>query len=167
MITIRPATEDDADAIARIYSIGIAERTATYDTEPRTAADILPKIADAARYPQIVAVNDEGAIVGWAGTSGYRPRACYAGIAEFSIYIDPAARGQGIGKPLLNGLIDAAAAAGFWKILSRIFTFNTASRALCVACGFREVGIYENHGKLDGRWLDVVIVERLIPQNLT
>lgn len=167
MITIRPATEDDADAIARIYSIGIAERTATYDTEPRTAADILPKIADAARYPQVVAVNDAGAVVGWAGTSGYRPRACYAGIAEFSIYIDPAARGQGIGKPLLNGLIDAAAAAGFWKILSRIFTFNAASRALCVACGFREVGIYENHGKLDGRWLDVVIVERLIPQNLT
>lgn len=167
MITIRPATEDDADAIARIYSIGIAERTATYDTEPRTAADILPKIADAARYPQVVAVNDAGAIVGWAGTSGYRPRACYAGIAEFSIYIDPAARGQGIGKPLLNGLIDAAAAAGFWKILSRIFTFNTASRSLCVACGFREVGIYENHGKLDGRWLDVVIVERLILQNLT
>lgn len=167
MITIRPATEDDADAIARIYSIGIAERTATYDTEPRTAADILPKIADAARYPQVVAVNDAGAVVGWAGTSGYRPRACYAGIAEFSIYIDPAARGQGIGKPLLNGLIDAAAAAGFWKILSRIFTFNTASRSLCAACGFREVGIYENHGKLDGRWLDVVIVERLIDANLT
>ncbi len=167
MITIRPATEDDADAIARIYSIGIAERTATYDTDPRTAADILPKIADAARYPQVVAVTPDGAVVGWAGTSGYRPRACYAGIAEFSIYIDPVVRGQGIGKPLLNGLIEAAAAAGFWKILSRIFTFNAASRALCAACGFREVGIYENHGKLDGRWLDVVIVERLIPQNLT
>lgn len=167
MITIRPATEDDAEAIARIYSIGIAERSATYDTHPRTAADLLPKIAEAARYPQIVAVTEAGTVVGWAGTSGYRPRACYAGIAEFSIYIDPAARGQGIGKPLLNGLIEAAAAAGFWKILSRIFTFNAASRALCAACGFREVGVYEKHGKLDGRWLDVVIVERLIDANLT
>lgn len=166
MITIRPARPDDADAIARIYSIGIAERTATYDTEPRTAADILPKIADAARYPQLVAVTDAGLVVGWAGTSGYRPRTCYAGIAEFSIYIDPAARGQGVGKPLLNGLITAAGQAGFWKLLSRIFTFNAASRALCRSCGFREVGVYEKHGKLDGRWLDVVIVERLIEVNL-
>lgn len=166
MTHIRPATEADAESIARIYSAGIAERIATYDTEPRTAADILPKIAAAARYPQLVACDDAGQVIGWAGTSDYRPRACYDGVGEFSIYIDPAARGRGVGKPLLNGLIDAAAEAGFWKLLSRVFVFNAPSRALCRACGFREVGVYEKHSKLDGRWLDVVIVERLIPQNL-
>ncbi len=166
MILIRPATEADAESIARIYSIGIAERIATYDTEPRTATDILPKIAAAGRYPQMVACDASGQVIGWAGTSDYRPRACYAGVGEFSIYIDPAARGQGVGKPLLNGLIEAAAAAGFWKLLSRVFVFNAPSRALCQACGFREVGVYEKHSKLDGEWIDVVIVERLIPQNL-
>ncbi len=167
MITVRPARLDDADAIARIYSIGITDRTATFDTEPRTAADILPKIEDSARFPQLVAVDDEGAVWGWVGTSPYRPRACYAGIGEFSIYLDPGVRGRGVGKLLLAALIDAAQAAGFWKLLSRVFTFNHASLNVCRACGFREVGTYEKHGKLDGRWLDVVIVERLIPENLT
>ena len=105
-------------------------------------------------------------LVYWAAAQ-VRPLHEATPAADPSLFVLPAARGQGIGKPLLNGVIDAAAAAGFWKILSRIFTFNTASRALCAACGFREVGIYENHGKLDGRWLDVVIVERLIDANLT
>ena len=76
-------------------------------------------------------------------------------------------RGRGIGRQLLDALIEAARARGNWKLVSRIFPFNTASRALCRACGFREVGLYEKHGRLDGRWLDVVIVERLIPENLT
>ena len=100
----------------------------------------------------------------WLST--YRPRACYAGIAEFSIYIDRAQRGRGIGYRLLTSLVDVAKADGYWKLVSRIFPFNAGSRALCRACGFREVGIYEKHGQLDGRWLDVVIVERLIPENL-
>lgn len=167
MITTRPAEPQDAEAIARIYSLGIAERTATFDTEARTTADILPKIDDAARFPQLVAVDAGGTVLGWVGTSAYRARPCYRGIGEFSIYLDPAARGQGIGKLLLNALVDAARAAGFWKLLSRIFTFNHASLAVCRACGFRDVGVYEKHGKLDGRWLDVVIVERLIQENLT
>ncbi|KJV08399.1 GCN5 family acetyltransferase [Elstera litoralis] len=167
MITTRPAEPQDAEAIARIYSLGIAERTATFDTEPRTAADILPKIDASARFPQLVAVDAGGTVLGWVGTSAYRARDCYRGIGEFSIYLDPAARGQGIGKLLLTALVDAARAAGFWKLLSRIFTFNHASLAVCHACGFRDVGAYEKHGKLDGRWLDVVIVERLIPENLT
>jgi L-amino acid N-acyltransferase YncA len=98
--------------------------------------------------------------------SNYRPRACYEGIAEFSIYLDRAARGRGIGRQLLTALVDAARVRGYWKLVSRVFPFNTPSRALCKACGFREVGVYEKHGRLDGKWLDVVIVERLIPENL-
>jgi phosphinothricin acetyltransferase len=101
-------------------------------------------------------------VIGWAGLAEHRSRKCYAGIAEFSIYLEREARGRGIGKALLTALIDAAHERGFWKLVSRIFPFNTASRALCRACGFREVGIYERHAQLDGRWLDAVIVEKLI-----
>jgi phosphinothricin acetyltransferase len=98
--------------------------------------------------------------------TGYRPRACYAGIGEFSIYLDRAARGRGVGRTLLDALVDEARARGYWKLVSRIFPANAASRALCRACGFREVGTYEKHARLDGEWKDVVIVERLIPENL-
>lgn len=165
-ITIRLAEERDASAIAAIYNQGIAERAATFETEPRTADDIRARLHDRFHFPTLVA-EDDGAVVGWAGLSSYRPRACYAGIAEFSVYLDRAARGRGIGRQLLDALVASARDRGCWKLVSRVFPFNTASRALCRACGFREVGVYEKHGRLDGHWLDVVIVERLIPENLT
>jgi phosphinothricin acetyltransferase len=163
-ITIRQASQDDAADVARIYNQGIADRGATFETEPRSAADIAAKLGES-RFPTLVAA-DAGVVVGWAALSSYRPRACYAGIAEFSIYLDRAARGRGVGRQLLDALVAAAREQGHWKLVSRIFPFNTASRALCRACGFREVGVYEKHGRLDGQWTDVVIVERLIPENL-
>jgi L-amino acid N-acyltransferase YncA len=161
-ITIRPARRDDAAAIAAIYNIGIGERSATFETAPRTEAQVAERLEQAERYPMLVAVADTGTVVGWAGVSEYRPRQCYAGIGEFSIYLAPEARGRGIGKTLLFALIDVARERGYWKLLSRVFLFNSASRGLCRACGFREVGIYEQHAMLDGTWLDVVIVERLL-----
>jgi L-amino acid N-acyltransferase YncA len=161
---IRKAVVVDAARIADIYNAGIAERIATFETSPRTAQDLAERITANPRHPVLVAERD-GRVVGWAGISAYRSRACYDGVGEFSIYIDPSARGQGVGRRLLAALIAEASSLGYWKLLSRIFTFNTASRGLCRACGFREVGIYEKHGQLDGRWLDVVIVERLIPEN--
>lgn len=166
MVEIRSARVDDAAAIAHIYNQGIAERSATFETKPRTVADILLRLDDLARYPLLVATDASGSVIGWAGLSSYRPRDCYAGIGEFSVYLDAAARGQGIGRTLLRALIEVAREHGYWKLISRIFLFNTASRALCLSVGFREVGIYEKHGQLEGRWLDVVIVERLIPENL-
>jgi phosphinothricin acetyltransferase len=165
-ITIRPAVTDDAAVIAGIYNQGIADGGATFETEPRTADDIEAKLAATDPFSTLVAEAD-GEVIGWAGLSSYRPRACYAGIAEFSIYLDRTARGRGIGRQLLTALVDAARQRGCWKLVSRVFPFNAASRALCLACGFREVGIYEKHGRLDGEWLDVVIVERLIPENLS
>jgi L-amino acid N-acyltransferase YncA len=159
---IRLARAGDAEAITRIYNAGIAERSATFETQPRTVAQIEQRLHLLERYPLLVAEDASGSVVGWAGVAEYRPRECYAGIAEFSIYLDRAARGQGTGKALLGALVDAAAQRGFWKLVSRIFPFNTASRSLCRACGFREVGIYERHAQLDGRWLDAVIVEKLI-----
>jgi phosphinothricin acetyltransferase len=161
-ILVRPAAVADAPAVTRIYNQGIAERSATFETEPRRVEDLVTRIGDSDRHPLLVAVDAGGTVLGWAGLSSYRPRACYAGIAEFSIYLDPAARGQGVGRRLLSALIEAAREKGRWKLVSRVFAFNLASRALCRACGFREVGTYEKHAQLDGRWLDVVIVERLV-----
>jgi phosphinothricin acetyltransferase len=165
-LDIRQAVISDAAAITSIYNEGIAERGATFETDPRRVTDIEARFADEARFPILVAEAD-GRVISWAGLSSYRPRRCYAGIAEFSIYLDRSARGRGAGRRLLDALIDAARERGYWKLVSRVFPFNTASRALCRACGFREVGVYEKHACLDGRWTDVVIVERLIPENLT
>ena len=114
----------------------------------------------------IIVVEADGEIVAFAATSSYRnKREAYAGIAEFSVYVTRQARGQGAGAEAMRALIDAAKDAGIWKLLSRIFVENTASRRLMASMGFREVGIYEKHAKLDGQWRDVVIVERLIPEN--
>jgi L-amino acid N-acyltransferase YncA len=166
-VQIRAATEAEAAAIAEIYNQGIEDRVATYETEPRTAEDRCTWLRSiAGRYPTIVA-EVEAQVVGWAGAGPYSTRECYRGIGEFSVYVRRDWRGRHIGDLLLPALIAEAEQLGLWKLLSRIFLFNEASRALCRKHGFREVGIYEKHGKLDGQWLDVVIVERLIPANLT
>jgi phosphinothricin acetyltransferase len=165
-IQIRTAVADDATAIAEIYNQGVEDRIATYETERRSAKDQRRWLLSiAGRYPVIVAEID-GEIIGWAGTGPYRDRECYRGIGEFSMYVRRDWRGRGVGDLLLAGLISEAERVGLWKLLSRIFPFNEASRALCRKHGFREVGVYEKHARLDGRWLDVIIVERLITANV-
>jgi phosphinothricin acetyltransferase len=167
MVRLRDATEADAAAIAEIYNQGIEDRVATYETALRGAEDRRAWLrAIAGHYPAVVA-EAEGQVVGWAGAGPYSSRECYRGIGEFSVYVRRDWRGRHIGDLLLPALISEAERLGLWKLLSRIYLFNEASRALCRKHGFREVGIYERHGKLDGQWLDVVIVERLIPANLT
>ncbi len=162
---VRLARGTDAEAVAEIYNQGIAERGATFETALRTATDLRARTDDAPdRFPVIVAEEAE-AVIGWASIGPYRERPCYAGIGEFSVYIHRDARGRGVGRALLTRLIDEARTRGYWKLLSRVFPANTASLGLCRSLGFREVGTYEKHGRLDGRWLDVVIVERLIPEN--
>jgi phosphinothricin acetyltransferase len=155
----RRATLDDAEAIAVIYNDGIAEGIATFEVRPRTSDEVLGWFAG--RFPHVV-VEDNGRIVAFASTSVYRPRECYQGVAEFSVYTARAFRGRGAGRLAMEALIVAARAAGFWKLVSRVFVENAASRRLLEAVGFREVGIYERHGQLHGQWRDVVIVERLL-----
>jgi phosphinothricin acetyltransferase len=162
---IRHARSADAGAIADIYNAGIAEGGATFETTPRTAADIDARLADQHRYPMVVAEDAGGRVTGWAAIGSYRARPCYAGVGEFSVYVAPGARGQGLGRQLLDALVDAARDAGYWKLVSRVFPSNAASRAACRAAGFREAGIYEKHGFTNGAWQDVIIVERLIPEN--
>src|SRR4051812_36900516 len=159
----RIATAVDAAAIAAIYNQGIEDRVATFETRLRSEGDVRAWFDGV--HP-IVVVEDGGQVVAFAATSTYRPRDCYAGIAEYSVYVAREARGRGAGRLAMEALIAAAAAAGFWKLVSRIFPENVASLGLMRALGFREVGVYEKHGQLDGVWKDVVIVERLIPANL-
>ena len=158
-MTSRAATAADAPAIAAIYNEGIEDRTATFETRPRTASDVAGWLDGV--HPVIV-VERDALVVGFANTATYRPRECYAGIAEFGVYVARDRRGQGVGREAMEGLVTAAEAAGFWKLVSRVFVANAASRALLRSIGFREVGTYRRHARLDGEWVDVVIVELLL-----
>ena len=179
LLSARKATPGDAETIASIYNEGIADRIATFETRLRSAADVRSwfdgvhpvVVVEQAVIEQAVveqaAIEQAGQIVAFAATFPYRPRECYSGVAEGSVYVARSMRGRGAGRLALNTLIDAAREQGFWKLVSRIFVENQASRRLIRTLGFREVGVYEKHGKLDGVWRDVVIVERLIPANFT
>jgi L-amino acid N-acyltransferase YncA len=161
-LAARLATVADAEAIARIYNEGIADRIATFETEPRTAEQVAASLREKGdRYPTVV-VERGGEVVAWAGAGAYRSRPAYAGVVEHSVYVARSARGSGAGRTALEALCRAYAERGFWKILSRIFPENTASLALHERCGFRVVGTYRRHGKLEGVWRDCVIVETLL-----
>ena len=139
----RAANRADAVSIAKIYNQGIEDRTATFETRPRTVGEIRAWF-DAA-HP-IVVVEEGADVLAFAATFSYRPRACYAGIAEVSVYVDRRYRGRGAGRLALSELARAAEQAGFRKLLSRVFPENAASRALIRSLGFREVGVYEMKG---------------------
>ena len=163
-MSTRLATPADAAAIARIYNEGIADRTATFETRPRTLEEIAAWFDGI--HPIVVAERD-GEVVAFSDTSSYRARECYAGVAEFNVYVARSHRGMGVGREVMEAIIAAATEAGFWKILSRVFVDNTASRTLLARVGFREVGIYRRHARLEGEWRDVVIVERLLGEAAT
>lgn len=158
-ISSRAATLADAEAIARIYNQGIADRVATFETRPRSAAEV-------ARWfdgiHPVTVVEHSGAVVAFASTSSYRPRECYAGVAEFSVYVERSFRHHGAGRAAMVALLAAARDAGFHKLVSRVFSDNTASLRLLGSLGFRRVGVYERHAQLDGVWRDVEIVELLL-----
>lgn len=163
-MTTRRARPDDAAQIADIYNQGIEDRIATFETALHTAADRRAWLFAHADRPAVAAEVD-GVVAGFALAGLYRD--CYRGIGEYSVYVDRSVRGRGVGRALMEALIVEAARLGYWKLVSRIFVFNEGSRRLARSVGFREVGIYEKHARLDGRWIDCVVVERLIPENLT
>jgi L-amino acid N-acyltransferase YncA len=163
----RVATPADCEAIARIYNQGIEDRVATFETRLRTPEDIAgwvdgvhPVIVVERRVEQDAGQEDE--TIAFARVSPYRPRECYAGIAEVSAYVAREWRGRGAGRVAMNALFDAALAGGFHKLVSRVFPENVASLRMIAALGFREVGVYRRHGQLDDVWRDVVIVEKLL-----
>jgi L-amino acid N-acyltransferase YncA len=158
-LDIRPATADDAAAVAAIYNEGIEDRLATFETRPREAEDVRAWLEDG--LPFLVA-EAGGEVVGFARVSPYSDRCVYEGVGEHAVYVARTARGGGVGRRLLAAVCDEAERAGLYKLTSRVFTDNTASRAVHVAAGFHEVGIQRRHGRLDGRWKDCVLVERLL-----
>lgn len=156
----RSAVRADAQAICEIYNVAIAERSSTFETAPRSAADFWPRIDDAG-FPLLVCDTDEG-VAGWAGLASYSTRECYAGVGEASVYVAFRARGRGFGTKLTEALASAAAENGFHKMIGKLFTDNVASIRLVERCGFESVGLHRRHGKLDGAWRDVLVVERLL-----
>jgi L-amino acid N-acyltransferase YncA len=159
---VRLAMVSDASSIAGIYNEGIEERIATFETEPRTAAQIEALLIDKGdRYPTVVVERDRR-VVAWATVGAYGTRPCYAGTGEHSVYVGRSARGSGAGRAALQGLLRACRERGFWKLVSRIFPENRASLLLHERLGFRIVGVYHRHGRLEGQWRDCVIVEKLL-----
>ena len=162
--TTRPARREDAAAITEIYNQGIEDRLATFETEPRAVADILPWFEHAHAFVSVE--EPSGEVVGYAVAHPYSDRRCYRGIGEFSVYVRRSHRGRGVGQIAMSALIEAARADGLWKLMSRVFPENRASLSLMARIGFKEIGVHEKHGKLEGVWKDCVIVELLIPENI-
>jgi L-amino acid N-acyltransferase YncA len=161
-LVARPARSDDDAPIARIYNEGIEDRVATFETEPRSPEQVRAVLeARLSDHPAVV-VERDGEVVGFAWSAPYSDRPCYSGVGEFSVYTARGARGAGVGRVALRALMDECEGRGFWKLTSRVFPENTASRRLCAALGFTEVGLHQRHARLDGEWRDCVVVERLL-----
>jgi L-amino acid N-acyltransferase YncA len=161
-MTAREATPEDAAAICAIYNQGIEDRSSTFETRPRTPEEI-GKWFDGV-HP-IVVVEDEGEVIAYAASSLWRTRDCYRGIAEFGVYVRRDRRKRGAGRAAMDALCEAARKGGYWKLLGALFVDNQGSRALLKACGFREAGRFEKQARLDGKWRDVVMFEKLFPEN--
>jgi phosphinothricin acetyltransferase len=159
MAAVRPAGPADAPAVAEIYNEGIETRLATFETEPRSASDIQQWLAAGERLPLLVAEQD-GRVLGWARIIAYSDRPAYAGVGEVSVFVTESARGQGLGRTLLEALQDSARGLGYWKLVGKLFAANAASAAMIRRGGWREVGVHRNHARLDGEWRDVLLVER-------
>jgi L-amino acid N-acyltransferase YncA len=158
-IRIGPMAGRHAAAVLAIYQAGIDEGNATFETQAPAWDEFTAARLPAHRY---VALAD-GDVAGWVAASAVSGRCVYAGVVEHSVYVHPAARGQGTGRRLLAALIASTEAAGIWTIQSGIFPENTASTALHEAAGFRIVGTRERIGRHHGRWRDVLFIERRSP----
>jgi phosphinothricin acetyltransferase len=159
---IRDAGPEDAAALALIYSQGIVDRVATLETDERSPEERRAWLAGRdPRHPVLVAeVNDQ--VVGFGSLNVFNPRKAYDHVADFSLYIERSWRGKGVGGRLLQALIDRARRIGFHKMVLSAFPFNQAGTALYERHGFRVVGVYKEQGLLDGRWVDTIIMEKLL-----
>jgi phosphinothricin acetyltransferase len=163
LLRTRLAEPHDADALRAIYNVEVLESTVTFDLVPRSRSEQLAWIEEhAGGHPAIVAVDDADEVVGFAALSPYRPRPAYAPTVEDSVYVRRDRRGRGIGELLLRDLVDVARSHGFHSVIGRIVGGHEASIALHRKCGFEQVGCEREVGRKLGRWLDVVLMQRML-----
>ena len=159
---VRPATVEDAAVICEIYNQGIEDRLATLETELRTEEERRQWLsARGPRHPVVVAEHD-GRIAGWGSLNVFNARPAYRHVADFSVYVERAWRGKGVGRVLLERLVELGRELDYHTLVLSAFPFNTAGVALYERLGFRTVGVYQEQGLLDGRWVDTIIMERLL-----
>jgi len=161
-VRVTAMTAEHWPAVERIYAAGIATGHATFESAPPTWEKF---DASKVREPRLVAVDEDGTVVGWAAAAPVSDRCAYARVLEHSVYVDPAATGRGVGRLLLQALLEGARESGAWTVQSGIFPENTTSLALHAAVGFRVVGTRERlgrmtYGPLADQWRDVVLVEK-------
>ena len=185
---LRLATASDAEAICRIYNQGIEYRVATLETELLTPDERRQWLASStSRHPVIIAERNEGlsadtepdratlrppsvqadltvpaTITGWASLNVFNARECYRFVADISVYVEREWRGKGAGRVLLERLIELGREHEFHKLVLSAFPFNPGGMALYERMGFRTVGVYREQGRLDGRWVDTIVMERLL-----
>lgn len=161
-IRIRLATLEDAAAIAAIYNQGIRDRVATLETEERTLEERAAWLtARDERHPVYVA-EVAGTVVAWGSLNSFNPRPAYQWVVDFSVYVDGAKRGHGLGGAMLDHLIAEATRLGYHKLVLAAFPFNQAGMRLYQSRGFRTVGIYHEQGQLDGHWVDTIVMEKML-----
>ena len=154
-VTIRDLRPDDWPAVRTIYEEGIRGGNATFETETPSW-----ERWDAAHPELRLVAERDGSVVGWAALSPASARHCYRGVGDVSVYVAEQARGGGLGRTLLEELVERSEQAGYWTLTTGVFPENEASIRLHNACGFRAVGIRERVGELRGHWRDVVLLER-------
>ena len=153
----------DADALRAIYNVEVLESTVTFDLRPRSLPEQLAWIDEhSGGHPAIVAVDADDQVGGFASLTPYRPRPAYSTTVEDSVYVHRDLRGQGVGRLLLTDLVQLARDHGFHAIIGRIVGGHDASIALHAACGFEQVGREQEVGRKFNRWLDVVLMQKML-----
>ncbi|MGH7358161.1 MAG: arsinothricin resistance N-acetyltransferase ArsN1 family A [Candidatus Rokuibacteriota bacterium] len=159
---IRGATVADAAAICRVYNQGIQDRVATLETEERTPEERAEWLETRdVRHPVLVAEAESG-VVGWASLNVFNARRAYEHVADLSLYVERGWRGQGVGRRLLEALVARARALGYHKLVLAAFPWNEGGMRAYRRAGFRDVGIYREQGRLDGRWVDTIVMEKIL-----
>jgi L-amino acid N-acyltransferase YncA len=161
-LRIRLAEVSDAEAIRAIYNLEVTTATSTFDLVPRSLAEQRAwLVARSGAFSAVVAVDGDD-VVGFASLSPYKERAAYRTTVEDSVYVARDRNGEGIGRLLMDHIVDVARTSGFHAVMARIEAGGTASRALHAACGFQLVGIERQVGRKFNRWLDVAVMQLLL-----
>ncbi|WP_340026816.1 arsinothricin resistance N-acetyltransferase ArsN1 family A [Paenibacillus sp. FSL K6-1096] len=161
-LTVRQASPEDIESILRIYNQGIEDRIATLETETKDSSYMEAWFNDRQGRFSVLVAETEGKVIGWASLNPYSHRCAYNGVADLSVYIDRSFRGQGAGSSLLESLHKVAKENSFYKIVLFTFPFNENGQGLYRKMGYRQVGVFEKQGVMDGEFIDVMIMEKLL-----